>query len=293
MSFKTPVVIIIYNRPDLAKQVFEVIRHLEPTELFIVADGPKDKYDWKFCQEARRVVSQCDWSVKVYKNYLDTNIESSDRVITGLDWVFDQVEQAIILEDDCVPHPTFFRYCEELLDYYKNDEHVMYIAGSNLGQTISSPYSYAFTHWAMYWGWATWARAWKKYNHDLNTWQKHTDKLMKYVSPSNQTIFNIITGEVHVDRSAWDVPWNTDVWLNDSVGIVPIKNLVKNIGFDRKAYNFTNPDSQFAMLPTKAIEFPLRHPESKEATASATMEKAFFKLLPEAFPMLSNFKKLQ
>jgi len=285
MALRTPVVIVIYNRPHLARQVFEVVRLLKPSELFIVADGPKDKIDWKYCRETRKVFEHFDWPVKVHRNYLDKNVNSANRVITGLDWVFSQAEQAIILEDDCVPDISFFRFCEELLNYYEMDEHVMYIAGNNLGQIISTPYSYAFTHWAMYWGWATWARAWQKFNHDLNTWQLHTDKLMRFVNPSNQTLFSIISGEIHVDRSAWDVPWNTDVWLNDAVGIIPVKNLVNNIGFDSQSYNFTNPDSQFAKMVTEAMGFPLAHPKNKKATASINMEKAFFELIPESFPV--------
>lgn len=291
MALKTPVVILIYNRPELTKQVFNAVRQIKPTDIFIVADGPKDENDLQFCLAARQIFDTCNWPVKVHKNYLEKNIGLGDRIISGLDWVFSQVDQAIILEDDCVPHPTFFRYCEELLSYYKDDERVMYISGNNLGQTIGGSYSYAFTDWTMYWGWATWGRAWQKYNHHLDTWQKHTNKLQKFVSPANRTIFNIITGEIQADRSTWDFPWLTDVWQNDSVGIVPVKNLVKNIGFDNHSHNLSNPSSQFAMLPTKAMEFPLKHPISKDSTASPAMEKAFFELLPETFPALPKIKK--
>lgn len=283
MAFDTPVVLIIYNRPDLTEKVFEAITKLKPAKLFIIADGPKHTQDSLLCDQTRQIVQSCNWDVEVQTNYSEINMGMTDRTISGLDWVFGIVETAIIVEDDCLPDPSFFKFCQELLSYYWDNNKVMYIAGSNLGQHLSIETSYVFTKWAMFWGWATWARAWRKFNSKLDTWQNHKEALRKNINPQQQRIFEFISQHVSNNRITWDVSWNTDVWLNDGIGIVPVVNMITNIGFDKRGTVFTFPDSRYANLSLGKTSLPLVHPVSIDINEGAVMETAFFDLAQEYY----------
>lgn len=134
MSFQTPVVFIIYNRPQKMEQVFSVIKKIQPSKLFIIADGPKNDSDKLLCDQTKAILEKIDWDVDLKNPTSDFNMGNVSRTIAGLNWVFEQVEQSVILEDDCVPHLSFFNYCETLLNYYKNDFNIMHISGCNLLQ---------------------------------------------------------------------------------------------------------------------------------------------------------------
>ena len=130
---KTPVAFIIFKRPDTTKKVFETIRQIKPSKLFVIADGPREeKRETEKCAATRAIIDSIDWDCEVLKNYSDLNLGCKKRVATGLDWVFSIVEEAIILEDDCVPHPTFYRFCEKLLEKYRDDKRIMTICGTNI-----------------------------------------------------------------------------------------------------------------------------------------------------------------
>ena len=130
---RTPVVFIIFSRPDLTARVFAEIARARPEKLLVIADGPRPDREGEDakCAATRAIIERVDWPCEILKNYSNVNLGCGHRPATGLRWVFEQVEEAIILEDDCVPHPTFFRFCEELLEHYRDDERVMHISGDN------------------------------------------------------------------------------------------------------------------------------------------------------------------
>ena len=166
---KTPVVFLIFRRPDLTARVFEAIRQAQPAKLLIVADGDRNEEEAILCQQARAVTEQIDWDCEVLTNFSDTNLGCKRRVSSGLDWAFSQVEEAIILEDDCLPHPDFFHFCSELLTHYKDDTRIWNICGHNFQDAQwRGDGSYYFSRYADPWGWATWQRAWKHYDKDLS-----------------------------------------------------------------------------------------------------------------------------
>ncbi len=158
-GIRTPVALIIFNRPDTTERVFAEIAKARPPKLFIIADGPREDRpgEAERCASARAIVDRVDWNCEVQKNYSDVNLGCGARPATGISWVFDQVEEAIILEDDCIAHPTFFRFCDELLEKYRDDERIMHIAGNNFqfGNQRTS-FSYFFSHHNICWGWASW-----------------------------------------------------------------------------------------------------------------------------------------
>lgn len=178
-QLQTPVVFFIFDRPDTTARVFAEIARGKPPKLLLVADGPRPDHpgEAEKCAAARAVVEQVDWPCEALTDYAETNLGCRRRVSSGLDWVFATVEEAIILEDNCLPHPTFFRFCEELLERYRDDERVMRISGGNhkFGRKIGTD-SYYFTRYAHVWGWASWRRAWRYYDVNMKSWMSATDK---------------------------------------------------------------------------------------------------------------------
>jgi hypothetical protein len=170
----TAVALIIFNRPESTKRVFAEIAKARPPKLLVIADGPRPDRpdDVKNCAAATAVIERVDWECEVLKNYSNANMGCGRRVSTGITWVFEHIEEAIILEDDCIPHPTFFPFCEELLEKYREDERVMQISGNNFQFGCKAvPYSYFFSYQNIpCWGWATWRRAWRHFDYTLRLW---------------------------------------------------------------------------------------------------------------------------
>ncbi len=263
----TPVAFLIFNRPDTTARVFEAIRQAKPPKLLVVADGPRPDRadDIEKCKAARAVIEGVDWDCEVLTDYSDLNLGCGKRPATGITWVFEQVEEAIILEDDCLPHPTFFRFCEELLSYYRHDERIMVISGNNFqfGRS-STDYSYYFSRYNHIWGWASWRRAWKYFDYDLKLWPKirkenwltsilENRKVVKHWTKNFQRTYE-------GDPTVWDYRWTFACWIQNGLTILPNVNLVSNIGFGEDATHTIGSKSRVANLPVKEMNFPLKHP---------------------------------
>lgn len=269
----TPIVFLIFRRPDLTAQVFEQIRAARPAKLLVVADGPRNAEEAPLCEQARKVTEQIDWDCEVLRNYSDINLGCRERMASGLTWAFEQVEAAIILEDDCLPHPSFFRYCETLLNYYRHDDRIMAITGDNHqdGQQRTS-YSYYFSKYPHCWGWATWRRAWKHWEFNRQKWIEFRDGgLMKFVcdDPYEEKywtdIFNLLFLEG--EPSSWNYAWTFACWSQGGLTALPHVNLVSNIGFGADATH-TFGESKFANILTQDIgeiyhpPFVIRHKDA-------------------------------
>jgi hypothetical protein len=169
----TAVAYIVFNRPAHTAKTFAVLREQRPQQLFIIADGPRPGHptDAERCAQVRKVVENVDWPCDVRREYASTNLGLQRRVSSGLDWVFSQVDRAIVLEDDCVAHSDFFTFCDTLLERYAEDERVAVVTGNNFqnGRQRGEG-SYYFSKYNHCWGWATWRRAWRHYRDDLPFW---------------------------------------------------------------------------------------------------------------------------
>ena len=169
----TPVAFFIFNRPDFTERVFAEIAKARPRKLLVIADGPRLEQpgDVDSCVATRAIINRVDWDCEVLRNYSDANLGCGRRQSTGMIWIFEQVEEAIILEDDTLPHPSFFRFCEELLEKYRDDERVMHISGDNwlFGQKQMA-HSYYFSRYCLSWGWAGWRRAFRIYDPAIELW---------------------------------------------------------------------------------------------------------------------------
>ena len=264
-QLQTPVCLIAFNRPDTTQKVFEAIRQVKPPKLLVIADGARADRpeEAEKCAKTREIINQVDWDCEVLTNYSDINLGCRKRVSSGLNWVFEQVEEAIILEDDCLPHPTFFRFCEELLERYRDNERVMAISGDNFqwGRKRTD-YSYYFSRYNHIWGWASWRRAWRLYDLEMKIWPEVRDgNWLKDILQDSDAVnyWTKIFQGVYEGFNTWDYPWTFACWIHNGLTILPKVNLVSNIGFGAEATH-TKSVSKFANMPTEEMSFPLQHP---------------------------------
>lgn len=282
----TPVAFIIFNRPAATRQVFNAIRAARPQQLFIIADAPRLHCpdDIAKCAMSRAVIDDIDWDCQVFKNYASKNMGCGLRLASGLHWVFEQVETAIILEDDCLPDPTFFSYCTELLTHYQDDLRIMHISGNNFqfGQQRGE-FSYFYSRYPHIWGWATWRRAWQHYNYDITKWRnlRSTDWLDTLVdTPAAVAYWRQIFDSIYnLEIDTWDYQWTFACWQNDGLSIIPEVDLVSNIGFNPEGTH-TIRQNQFANLPLGEITFPLKHPPEmiRDRSADIFVQESKFNL---------------
>lgn len=264
---QTPVVLILFNRPALTAQVFARIRQLQPRQLFLIADGPRPTHfdDQTRCALARQVVAEIDWPCCVQRDYSETNLGCGRRVVSGLDWVFAQVDRAIILEDDILPDASFFHFCEELLACYRADERIAYISGFNrLGAWTQSQASYFACRHGNISGWATWQRAWQHYDFTLARFRNLDIAaiLARHLPDPEHAarqlwFFNEYGGRA-ID--AWDMHWTLICMLLGAFCLMPSHNLVRNLGFHADATHTIDPLDMFSDLPSFALARPLVHP---------------------------------
>lgn len=282
---KTPVALLIFKRPETTEKVFEAIRQAKPPKLLVVADGPRaDKPgEAEQCAAARAIIDRVDWDCEVLKNYSDVNLGCGLRPATGITWVFEQVEEAIIFEDDCLPHPTFFQFCEELLSKYRNDERVMAIAGTSLvGEWRSPLQSYYFSQFGGNWGWASWRRAWKFFDYNIKLFPQLLEAqfLEHYLrEPKYYLYWKKLFQEIYEfpDRSCWDYQWLLACWMQNGLRICPEVNLITNIGFGANATH-TFSDNPLANVQTQEINLPLKHPQFmiQDFQADHLIQEKFF-----------------
>jgi hypothetical protein len=268
--YLTPVIIILFNRPGCVQSLMSKLREVKPKRIYIIADGPRSGRpdDARLCGEARALAEGADWDCEIRKNYSDANMGCGARVSSGISWVFEQEERAVILEDDCIPDPTFFRFCEELLSVYGSDHRVMCITGQShqpvrWADEASRP-SYFFSRYPLCWGWATWRRAWTLYDHGMRDWPviKSSGRLDAVLNDRRavrywaQKFDHTYTGKV----DSWAYRWILSCWLRGGLTASPWTNLVHNIGFDDSAATHTGKAHAHLSPPASPIQFPLRHP---------------------------------
>lgn len=299
---QAPVVLIIFNRPDLTEKTFAAIRQARPPQLLVIADGPRSDRpgEAEKCAAARAVIQGVDWDCQVLTNYSDINLGCRDRICSGLDWVFDTVEEAIILEDDCLPHPTFFRFCDELLDYYRYDTRVMHISGNNFGFCGENPQeSYFFSRLTPSWGWATWKRAWSYFDADIRVWTelKQSQNFKELFGSIKEYEYRSKNWDAIYEKkllSSWDYQWNLICLSQGSYSIIPNKNLISNLGFRADATHTTFV-SEYANKKPDEMQFPIVHPRFfiRDSLADAACfqelhNSSFYKKVVRKFDRLSR-----
>jgi hypothetical protein len=284
-QLETPVALIVFNRPEPTRRVFAAVAAARPSHLLLIADGPRTDRAGESdrCELVRKIVTAVDWPCKVETNFAAENLGCRRRVISGLNWVFSLVEEAIILEDDCLPDPTFFSFCSGLLDHYRDRNQVGMISGfSHLSTRFHFDYSYTFSIMVGIWGWATWRRAWKEYDEHLSSWpQVKADGFLTQLFPEKRSVafwtrvFDAMYDGTGPDT--WDYQWVYTCFTRNWLSIVPSRSLVQNIGFGVDATHTTGANPDLAH-PAVSISFPLQHPPTIAANLShaARLQRRFY-----------------
>jgi hypothetical protein len=254
----SPVLFIIFNRTDTSLRVLEAIKNAKPTRLYLAADGPRTSRlgeDLKCIDTKAQVLAAIDWQCEIKTLFREDNVGPKEFVSSAINWLFEHEEQGIILEHDCLPSNSFFMFCDQLLDKYRDDTRIWLISGPNYlsKDRKFGDASYYFSNLTNTWGWATWRRSWKLYNKDLTQFE------VDEIRPQLEKIFNnkmivdnwvelfVLTKANKIDT--WDYQVAFSHMFNHSLNIIPNYNLVSNIGFGELAENTLNADSVFANVP--------------------------------------------
>lgn len=280
----TPVAIILFNRPEKIQALYRALREVRPPRLYLFADGPRRGHpaDAPRCEAARAAALAVDWPCEVIRDFAEANLGCGRRPATAFDAVFSREPEAIFLEDDTIPHPSFFRFCEALLEKWRTDDRIAMIAGLRTDpRPPSDGSSYHFSRFTHSGAWAGWRRAWKDYDYDLRAWPEFSrqNRLAEIFpgSARSRRIWARMLRRFHgeKERSYWDYQWTFSNWCQNRLTIVPDRNLVSNIGFDADATHSADAAEPHANQPALEMPFPLRHPHFvlADGRADAYVEK--------------------
>jgi hypothetical protein len=270
---------LIFNRPHLQVESFESIRRAKPAKLFIAADGPRDfrDDDQKKCEQARRIVDQVNWKCEVNTLFRETNVGCRRAVGDAITWFFRNVEDGIVIEDDCIASSSFFQFAEELLKYYRDDERVWCISGSNFQNGVKrGDGSYYFSRYNHCWGWASWRRCWVHYDDSLTLWKRA--ETLDIASDCFENILErdywkslwngLLSPDCVID--SWAYRWSCSVVLNGGLTALPNANLVTNIGFAEDGSHCfgSSPDPGIQQFDCKLVHpsFVIRDREADRLT---------------------------
>ena len=270
-KFNVPILFIIFNRPEVTKLVFKQIQKLKPDILYIAADGPRQikKNEAELCRLTRMVTENVNWKCKVKRLYRDTNLGCGRAVSGAINWFFKDVENGIILEDDCLPNKSFFYFCQDMLNKYKDDSRVMHISGDNfLPKKMQKSNIYYMSKYVHVWGWATWRRAWNKYDYNMKRWNDmsitsrmsdvsgHIFDKFFWVSAFESVASNLI--------DTWDYQWVYAVFSNNGLSVVPGVNTVSNIGFGSQSTHTKKIDAVYSNLRTSSLSRNLNFVDKRQ-----------------------------
>jgi hypothetical protein len=284
---KSPVLLLVFNRPETTRQVFDAVRAARPPRLYIAADGPRGARSGEAqrCDEVRRIVAAVDWPCDVKTLFRDRNLGCKIGVASGIDWFFAHEPEGIILEDDILPVGTFFDFCDELLARYRHEDRVWMISGSNLiAKHFEAKDSYFFSRYTQIWGWASWRRAWLHYDVRMAEWPAWRDsKGLKGLSDGSR-LFEIYwrhTFNACHDgkRDTWDYQWTFACWRAGGLAVLPAVNQTHNVGFGMDATHTTAAVPKYvSSSPVQPMKFPLVHPKSlrRDAKADQLMDSLLF-----------------
>ncbi|MDH3318979.1 MAG: glycosyltransferase family 2 protein [Betaproteobacteria bacterium] len=288
-SLNTPVLLLLFNRPEVTVAVFDAIRRAAPARVYLAADGPRGDRPGEAarCVEARSIVSRVDWPCAVKTLFREENLGCKHAVSSAIDWFFEHEAEGIILEDDCLPGESFFPFARELLERYRDDHRIAMISGDNFLQgRRRTGYSYYFSRYAHIWGWATWRRAWRWYDHGMKLWPELREGgwLLDILGdPAAASYWTRVFDETHADRNgSWAFRWMFSIWAQSGLAILPNANLVSNIGFGEQATHTVSQGSALAQLRTAPMAFPLGHPPYviRDGAADAHTQSRVFSAPP-------------
>ena len=270
-SFNTPILFLIFNRPDVTEKVLGQIRKVQPTRLFVAADGPRDSYpeDKEKCRITReKVLNMIDWDCEVKTLFREKNLGCGLAVSQAITWFFEHVEMGIILEDDCYPDLSFFHYCGDLLDYYKNEKKIAHIGGSSFILKNKIKESYFYSIYPHIWGWATWANRWMGFDYNSRFDRLAIKEVVADVCSAidvQQFWMNKFEQVFISDLfDTWAMKWHFFIWQQKGNAVLPALNLVMNIGSGEYSTHTKNLPRNYRLQKLNSLNFPLKHPDKIE-----------------------------
>jgi len=297
MSFATPILLIAFSRPDTVSAVIDSMRLVKPPQVYVACDGPRPEVsgEYELCMDTRAVIELgIDWPCEIHRLYRDVNRGCRYGPVEAIDWFLSQVEEGIILEDDVVPSIDFYYFCQELLVKYRTDDRIGSIGGSCLSASDSgSSADYVFSRFIQAWGWATWRRAWKHFEPEMETWPVvRNSGLLKDIGGADfaRYLGKCFDRASVKNQSIWDYIWMYSSIKQGYLACHPTKQLVSNIGFDERATH--TKDSKSPLKPTQSMSFPLRHPDFYVANNSYDKEILYEHLGAQRGVVLGFLKKV-
>ncbi|AEF86597.1 nucleotide-diphospho-sugar transferase domain protein [Treponema primitia ZAS-2] len=288
--YNIPVLFIIFNRLETTKQVFAKIRDAKPMILYIAADGPRVEKEGERtkCDIIRQyVLNAIDWECEVKTLFSEINQGCKWAIIKAINWFFETEDFGIILEDDCIPHLDFFRFCMELNLLYKNDNDIFAISGTNINVKEDIEYDYFFSIFGGNWGWATWKRAWVYFTDNIKPMMIAKNwKIIKHNINNNRAYYTIKKNlkskeaKIQMDTSAWDYQWLFIRSLMNKKTIVPKYNLVSNIGFGSDSSHTFDENHPLGNLPIHELEATLKHPGDTNVLKTYDKQFSFYVVAP-------------
>lgn len=292
---KSPVLFVIFNRPQSTQAVFDGIRAAKPKRLYVAADGPRaDKPEERLlCEQTRSIIEQVDWDCAVFTLFQESNLGCKDAVSSAIDWLFSNETQGIILEDDCLPNQDFFYFCDTMLEKYKDDTRIRHIGGSNLQfGKVWGQASYYFSSLTHVWGWASWKRVWKDYDKDLKQYSEELAKAKLSAIFGEplivQTWLRIFNELKQGKITTWDYQYALINMLNDGLSVIPNANLISNIGFNQQATHTFDGDNPYADIPLQTLTEPIVF-----ATVVAATKQADYDTLYRDFALGSRLEQMR
>lgn len=271
-NIEAPILLIVFNRPEITKTVFDRIKKIKPQRLYIAADGPRSNVEGEreVCDATRKITEDIDWKCKVKRLYRKKNLGCGKAVSNAINWLFRSEEYGIIIEDDCLIEVSFYQFACSMISKYMDDRKVMHISGDNFYRAkLQNKNKYYLSMFPHVWGWATWKRAWEDYDYDMNTWKnKNLIQKIKYI---NGGFWDKLYWTAKFDSVAykitntWDYQWVFSVMKNSGLAVVPGVNLVSNIGFGGNSTHTSDANYYLSNLKSSTISENIKISSSMES----------------------------
>jgi len=270
----TPVLLIHFNRPESTRRQIEALSKVRPKTVWVLSDGarPERAGEAKAVEEVRGLFAKLPWDCRPNLVRRETNFGLRRNIAEGLSDFLEVCGEGIVLEDDCIPDPSFFRFCAEMLDRYRDDPRIFAISGyTGFGGDCEIPASYGFSNYFSCWGWATWKRAWARYDGEMEAYRNPETwrSIERRIHPKLRQrlywrmIFNrVLRGKTE----SWAYRFQLTQWSNEGLAVFPKANLVENVGFETDATNTAGMKER--KIPAGGLDFPLEHPDRVEADAN-------------------------
>jgi hypothetical protein len=300
-TLKAPILLLAYKRPEHTAKVLESIQGANPSSLYISMDGPRPgrKGDVELCARTRALISAFNPGCEIRVQLHEQNLGCKKAVIAGLDWFFSHEEEGIVLEDDVVPVPCFYRYCEELLERYRDDERIGAICGSRfLFDDPAAGDSYFFSRLCFIWGWASWRRVWRTYDPDIKDWPqaRHERRIWRATNSFRATVYwtLVLNGMYGNKNDIWGYQWQYNLWQRNQLSIIPNRHLVRNIGMGSVEGTHSRTRNRAAEIPLQSMDWPLAHPSVflPDTDLERKLQRNYYKLWKEIAVQMAKKLKL-